>query len=92
VTPLLVVLSDGRANVNLQGIGGREQAQADAHAVALACAQHRLASLWLDTSPQPDPLARQWAGLMQARYLPMPLAQSARMADAMRQVVHDLTA
>jgi magnesium chelatase subunit D len=91
VTPLLVVLSDGRANVNLQGIGGREQAQADAKAVALACAQHRLTSLWLDTSAQPDPLARQWAELMQARYLPMPLAQSARMADAMRQVVHDLS-
>jgi magnesium chelatase subunit D len=30
VTPILVVLSDGRANVTLQGLGGRAQAQADA--------------------------------------------------------------
>lgn len=87
VTPLLVVLSDGRANVNLQGMGGREEAQKDAHALAQACAQQRLSSLWLDTSMQPDPLAKQWANLMQARYLPMPYAQSERMADAMRHVV-----
>lgn len=86
VTPLLVVLSDGRANVNLQGIGGREEAQRDARAMALAWAQHGLTALWLDTSAQPEPLARQWASLMQAGYLPMPHASSQRMADAMQSV------
>ena len=89
VTPVLVVLSDGRANVNLQGVGGREEAQRDARVLAQAWAQHRLTALWLDTSMQPDPLAQQWARLMMARYLPMPYAPSARMADAMRHVLHD---
>jgi hypothetical protein len=46
----------------------------------------------LDTSMQPDPLAQQWARLMMARYLPMPYAPSARMADAMRHVLHDAAA
>ena len=91
VTPVLVVLSDGRANVNLQGVGGREEAQRDARAMAQAWAQHRFTALWLDTSMQPDPLAQQWAALMMARYLPMPYAPSARMADAMRLVLHDAT-
>ena len=92
VTPVLVVLSDGRANVNLQGVGGREEAQRDARAMAQAWAQHRLTAMWLDTSMQPDPLAQQWARLMMARYLPMPYAPSARMADAMRHVLHDAAA
>jgi magnesium chelatase subunit D len=92
VTPLLVVLSDGRANVNLQGIGGREEAQRDARAMAQACAQHRLTALWLDTSMQPDPMAQALAGLMQARYLPMPYARADRMADAMQHVLQGVAA
>jgi magnesium chelatase subunit D len=88
VTPVLVVLSDGRANVDLQGMGGREAAQRDARALAQAWAHCRLTALWLDTSMQPDPLAQQWARLMTAHYLPMPHAQSDRMANAMRHLLH----
>ncbi|MFZ9574098.1 MAG: magnesium chelatase subunit D [Limnohabitans sp.] len=89
VTPVLVMLSDGRANVNLAGVGGRQEAQQDARTLAQAWGQHRLTALWLDTSLQPDPLAQEWARLMTARYLPMPYAPSARMADAMRLVLND---
>ena len=92
VTPVLVMLSDGRANVNLQGIGGREEAQRDARAMAQAWAQHRFTAVWLDTALQPEPLAQQWAGLMQARYLPMPFATSTRMADAMQHVLQEAKA
>ena len=84
--------SDGRANVNLQGIGGREEAQRDARAMAQAWAQHRFTAVWLDTALQPEPLAQQWAGLMQARYLPMPFATSTRMADAMQHVLQEAKA
>ncbi len=92
VTPVLVMLSDGRANVNLAGVGGRQEAQQDARTLAQAWGQHRLTALWLDTSAQPDPLAQEWARLMAARYLPMPYAPSARMADAMRLVLNDTVA
>jgi magnesium chelatase subunit D len=87
-----VMLSDGRANVNLAGVGGRQEAQQDARTLAQAWGQHRLTALWLDTSAQPDPLAQEWARLMAARYLPMPYAPSARMADAMRLVLNDTVA
>ena len=87
VTPLLVVLCDGRANVNLQGLGGRESAMTDALAWAQAWRSLACASVWLDTSTQPDAKAQQLAQAMGARYLPMPHAQAHRMAAVMQSLV-----
>ena len=83
VTPILVVLSDGRANVTLQGLGGRAQAQAEAQnwGQQWRISGHR--ALWIDTSLQPDAQARQLALTMGANYLPMPQVQAQRMAHAM---------
>ena len=92
VTPLLVVLCDGRANVNLQGLGGRESAMADALAWAQAWRSLACASVWLDTSTQPDAKAQQLAQAMGARYLPMPHAQAHRMAAVMQSLVAPATA
>jgi magnesium chelatase subunit D len=82
-TPHLVVLSDGRANVSLQGLGGRAQAQADAQQLALQWASSKMDALWIDTAPQPEPLAQSLARSMAARYLPMPHVQAQRLASAM---------
>ena len=84
VTPILVMLSDGRANVTLAGLGGRTQAQAEAQHWARAWSQMGHASLWIDTAPQPDAQAQQLARLMSARYLPMPQVQSQRLAQALQ--------
>jgi magnesium chelatase subunit D len=86
VTPMLVVLCDGRANVNLQGLGGRESAMTDALAWAQAWRHLACAAVWLDTSTQPDAKAQQLAQTMGARYLPMPHAQAQRMADVMQSL------
>jgi magnesium chelatase subunit D len=83
VTPILVVLSDGRANVNLQGLGGRVQAQADALQWVQQWRQTGHRSLWIDTSIQPDPQAQNLADAMGASYMPMPQVQAQRMANAM---------
>ena len=87
ITPLLVVLCDGRANVNLQGLGGRESAMTDALAWAQAWRSLACAAVWLDTSTQPDAKAQQLAQTMGARYLPMPQTQAQRMADVMQSLV-----
>lgn len=86
VTPILVVLSDGRANVTLQGLGGRAQAQTDAHnwGQQWRLSGHR--ALWIDTGLQPDAQAQQLASTMGASYVPMPQLQAQRMAQAMQRV------
>ena len=84
VTPILVVLSDGRANVTLQGLGGRVQAQDEAMHWARAWQGSGHASLWIDTAPQAEPLARQLAQALGGRYLPMPQLQSRRLAQALQ--------
>jgi magnesium chelatase subunit D len=83
VTPLLVVLSDGRANISLAGVGGREQAQADAvqWATQWRLTGHR--SMWIDTSVKPDAQVQNMASTMGGHYLPMPQVQAHRMASAM---------
>ena len=84
MTPSLVVLSDGRANIDLAGLGGRAQAGADALALAQRWALSPWAALWIDTAPKPEPLAQALARTMGAQYLPMPYVQAQRMAAAMQ--------
>jgi magnesium chelatase subunit D len=86
VTPILVVLSDGRANVTLQGLGGRAQAQLDAQSWGQQWRASGHRALWIDTSMQPDAQAQQLASTMGASYLPMPQVQSQRMASAIERV------
>lgn len=86
VTPILVVLSDGRANVTLQGLGGRAQAQSDAQSWGQQWRASGHRALWIDTSMQPDAQAQQLASTMGASYLPMPQVQSQRMASAIERV------
>lgn len=84
-TPMLVVLSDGRANVTLAGLGGRQQAQSESEQLAKHWAQTGFAALWIDTAPQPEPCAQALATQMQARYLPMPHVQAQRLAAALQR-------
>jgi magnesium chelatase subunit D len=86
-TPMLVMLSDGRANVSAAGVGGRAQAHADAFASAGQWRTRGFAALWIDTSAQPDAQAQALAQQMGASYFPMPYVQAQRMAA----VVQDLT-
>jgi magnesium chelatase subunit D len=79
----LVVLSDGRANVTLQGLGGRAQAQTDAQLWGKQWQHSGHRALWIDTSMQPDAHAQALATTMGAQYLPMPQVQAQRMARAM---------
>ena len=83
-TPVVVVLTDGRANVGRDGIGGREHASADAMAAARRARAGRLTALVLDTSPQAQRQARELAAEMGATYLPLPHAGAAAVSQAVR--------
>jgi magnesium chelatase subunit D len=84
VTPSLVMLCDGRANVSLQGGGGRSQALQESLSMAHAWRAQGLQSIWIDTSARPEPQAEQIALAMGARYVPLPQANSQRMAQVVQ--------
>ena len=83
-TPVVVLLTDGRANVARDGTPGRAQAGADALAAARQMRVEGFAALLLDTSPKPQEPARQLAAAMGARYLPLPYAGAATLSQAVR--------
>ena len=84
VTPSLVMLCDGRANVSLQGNGGRAQALQESLSLAQAWRAQGLQSIWIDTSARPEAQAEQIAQAMGARYVPLPQANSQRMAQVVQ--------
>ncbi len=83
-TPLIVMLTDGKANIDRSGNPGREQANADALAAATQAALAGFASMIIDTSPQPSQAAQQIATQMHARYMPLPHAGAAQVSQAIK--------
>ena len=81
---VVVLLTDGRANLTRDGLPGREQAVVDALASARLWRTSTAARLLLDTSPQPRREARDLAEAMGARYLPMPHADAKKMSRAVQ--------
>ena len=83
-TPIVVVLTDGRANIARDGSPGRERAGADALAAARTLRAAGLTTLLLDTSPHPHAAAQQIATEMGGAYLPLPHAGAATVSQAVR--------
>lgn len=81
-TPTIVMMTDGRANVALNGEGGRETAQRDALAAARRLRARTLRVLLFDNSIRPEPLASALAREMGAAYLPLPQADASLVAAA----------
>jgi magnesium chelatase subunit D len=83
-TPVVVMLTDGRANIARDGSPGRERATQDALAAASALRACGASTLLLDTSPQPQAGAQALAQCMGAAYLPLPHADARAMSTAVR--------
>lgn len=79
-TPLLVVLTDGRGNIALDGSTNRAAATEDGLKAARAIAAARLSGVVIDISARPRPEAAAVAAAMQARYLPLPQASAATLS------------
>jgi magnesium chelatase subunit D len=83
--PVLVFLTDGQANVALDGKGDRTRADTDASNAAKALRASGFACLVIDTSPRPQKRAQSLAQDLGARYLPLPTANPALMSRAVQQ-------
>ena len=83
-TPLIVVLSDGRANMARDGRAGRPIAEDDALAVARLLRAEKHSTLIVDTAPRPQPFTATLAAAAGGRCLPLPQAGAQALAGAVR--------
>jgi magnesium chelatase subunit D len=74
--PILVILTDGYANIARSGAAGRESAHADALLAARSLYLSKVSALFVDTSPRPNPLAKDLAQAMRGRYFALPRADA----------------
>lgn len=81
-TPSLVILTDGRANLDAEGQPGRKQAAEDAEAAAKAIAREGIDALVVDISARPGREGPALADAMQARFLALPRADAQKLHDA----------
>ncbi len=73
---LIVMLSDGRANIARDGSPGRTQAEADALSAGARFAAQQIPAMFVDTSTRGELAARRIAEAMKARYILLPAADA----------------
>ena len=80
LSPLICLLTDGRANMALDGTPGRAEAGADARRIARVLRAEGHDALILDAGRRPDGALAELAAEMSARYVPMPFATADRLS------------
>ncbi|MCX7289181.1 MAG: VWA domain-containing protein [Rhodobacterales bacterium] len=83
LTPVLALLTDGRANVALDGGPGRDRAEADTARMARLWRATGAASVVIDTASRPEAGLKRLSAAMGGVYLPLPRADAARMSTAL---------
>jgi magnesium chelatase subunit D len=83
-TPVIVLMTDGRANIDRSGKAGRPQATADAQSAATALRLMGITALLVDTAQTPQEPAARIAAAMGALYLPLPYADAAGLSRSIR--------
>ena len=85
-TPILVLLTDAKANIARDGSPGRSRASSDALAAANQLRLSGYSALLVDASHQPQQGAQQLAAAMGAQYLALPYAGAQSLNQAVRAV------
>ena len=78
--PIVIVLTDGKANITRAGLGNKVTALEETQFAAKLFAAEGFDSLVIDVSSEPQKSARALAINMQATYLPMPRASASDIA------------
>ncbi|MGJ8621776.1 MAG: magnesium chelatase subunit D [Yoonia sp.] len=89
LTPTIAILTDGRANIALDGRADRKQAATDAQQIARVLRAHGTDAIVIDTGNRPEPALRNLAQSMDATYLPLPRADAARLSQSVATVLGD---
>jgi len=87
MSPTLVLLTDGRANVPLKGDPDRAVARSDAETVAASLARQGIPGVLVDTSNRPADTAREIAARLGADYLALPRADAHRISASVSRAL-----
>ena len=82
MTPSIAVLTDGRANVSLDGSANRAQAGEDANSMAKALRGRGVPAIVIDTGQRPTRELDDLAKVMGAAYVPLPRADAKSLSAA----------
>ncbi|MEM8592049.1 MAG: magnesium chelatase subunit D [Pseudomonadota bacterium] len=82
MTPTVILLTDGRANVALDGEADRARAASDASRMAQAALVQGVDALVIDVGRRPERALRTLSETMDATYLPLPRANAGKLSKA----------
>jgi magnesium chelatase subunit D len=89
MTPTLALLTDGRANIALDGTANRERAGEDATRLARALRATGTPAVVIDTANRPQEALRALAGVLDAPYIALPRADAHRLSRAVSAALAD---
>jgi magnesium chelatase subunit D len=82
-------MTDGRANVARDGVGGTKAAREDALASARAVRAAGIRALFIDTAPRPRAEAKQLANEMAAKLVPLPYLDAKGISRQVQSLAMD---
>jgi magnesium chelatase subunit D len=82
LTPTVVLLTDGRANIALSGDADRKAAAVDSTQMAQVLRAHGIDAMVIDTGNRPERALKTLAATLDAPYLPLPRADAQRLSTA----------
>ncbi|MCX7301652.1 MAG: magnesium chelatase subunit D [Rhodobacterales bacterium] len=89
LTPTVALLTDGRANIALDGTANRPQAAQDAELVARSLRGNGVEALVIDTGNRPEQSLKRLAQTLAATYLTLPRADAKRLSAAVSAALGD---
>ena len=89
MTPTVALLTDGRANIALDGAPNRARAADDAGAMARALRMQGVPAIVIDMGARPEPALRKLAAEMSGPYLALPRADAGRLSAAVAASIED---
>ncbi len=89
MTPTVVLITDGRANITLDGHANRSQAGEDSTIVAKALRSDGIPALVIDAGLRPSRALGTLAEVLDAPYVPLPRADAQKLSQAVSGALSD---
>ncbi len=87
IKPIIILLSDGKGNMSLDGVGDRVKATKDTNYVASLIKRNAINNIFIDTSRRKTPIANELARELNGHYFQLPMANSGSISKAVQQSI-----